>query len=53
MIGRGSLQQAYRESLRRHGYRADPAQQHAVARPALLDEARRKCLERLSGHEVR
>ncbi len=39
MSGRGSLQHAYRESLRRHGYRPDPAQEHAVAR---LDDLRRR-----------
>jgi cell division protein ZapE len=32
MSGRGSLQHAYRESLRRHGYEPDAAQLHAVAR---------------------
>ena len=32
MSGRGSLQQAYHESLRRHGYQADAAQEQAVAR---------------------
>jgi cell division protein ZapE len=33
------LGHAYRESLRSHGYRADPAQEHAVAR---MDELRRR-----------
>jgi cell division protein ZapE len=37
MSGRGSLQVAYRDSLRRHGYEADAAQEHAVAR---LDDLR-------------
>jgi len=32
MSGRGTLQHAYHESLRRHGYQADAAQEHAVAR---------------------
>ena len=39
MSGRGSLQQAYHESLRRHGYQPDAAQEQAVAR--LDDLARR------------
>lgn len=39
MSDRGGLQHAYRESLRRHGYRADPAQEHAVAR---LEDLRRR-----------
>jgi len=37
MSGSGSLQRAYHESLRRHGYRADAAQEHAVER---LDDLR-------------
>jgi cell division protein ZapE len=37
MSGRGSLQHAYRESLQRHGYAPDPAQEHAVER---LDDLR-------------
>jgi cell division protein ZapE len=32
MSGRGTLHDAYRESLRRHGYEPDPAQEHAVGR---------------------
>lgn len=32
MGDRNLLRRAYQESLRRHGYRADPAQEHAVAR---------------------
>jgi cell division protein ZapE len=32
MSGRGTLQQAYHESLRRHGYQPDAAQERAVAR---------------------
>ena len=32
MSGRGTLQHAYHESLRRHGYQPDAAQEHAVAR---------------------
>lgn len=39
MPGRDTLQQAYRESLRRHGYLPDPAQERAVAR---LDDLRRR-----------
>jgi cell division protein ZapE len=39
MSGRGTLQHAYHESLRQHGYRPDPAQEHAVAR---LDDLRRR-----------
>ena len=39
------LARAYRESLLRHGYRADPAQQHAVAR---LDDLRRRLQPRSS-----
>jgi cell division protein ZapE len=37
------LARAYRESLRRHGYRADPAQEHAVAR---LGDLRRRLHQR-------
>lgn len=37
MTDRHALRQAYQEALRRHGYRADPAQEHAVAR---LDDLR-------------
>ena len=37
MSGRGTLQQAYQESLRRHGYQADVSQLQAVAR---LDDLR-------------
>jgi cell division protein ZapE len=37
------LARAYRESLLRHGYRADPAQEHAVAR---LDDLRRRLQQR-------
>jgi len=37
MSGRGTLQQAYHESLRRHGYQPDAAQERAVAR---LDDLR-------------
>ncbi len=32
MSGRGTLQHAYHESLRQHGYQPDAAQEHAVAR---------------------
>jgi cell division protein ZapE len=32
MSGRGTLQHAYHESLRRHGHRPDAAQEHAIAR---------------------
>ncbi len=39
MSGRGTLQQAYHESLRRHGYAPDAAQERAVAR---LDDLRRR-----------
>jgi cell division protein ZapE len=39
MSGRGTLQHAYHESLRRHGYQPDPAQEQAVAR---LDDLRRR-----------
>jgi cell division protein ZapE len=39
MSGRGTLQHAYHESLRRHGYQPDAAQEHAVAR---LDDLRRR-----------
>ena len=39
MSSRGTLQQAYHESLRRHGYRPDAAQELAVAR---LDDLRRR-----------
>ena len=39
MSGRGTLQQAYHESLRRHGYEPDAAQERAVAR---LDDLRRR-----------
>jgi cell division protein ZapE len=39
MSGRGTLQQAYHESLRRHGYQPDAAQERAVAR---LDDLRRR-----------
>lgn len=39
MSGRGTLQHAYRESLRRHGYQPDAAQEFAVAR---LDDLRRR-----------
>lgn len=39
MSGRGTLQHAYRESLRRHGYQPDTAQEFAVAR---LDDLRRR-----------
>ena len=39
MSGRDTLQQAYRESLRRHGYEPDAAQERAVAR---LDDLRRR-----------
>ena len=39
MSGRGSLQHVWRESLQRHGYRADPAQEHAVVR---LEDLRRR-----------
>ena len=39
MTGRGTLHQAYRESLRRHGYQPDAAQERAVAR---LDDLRRR-----------
>ena len=39
------LREKYRESLRRHGYRADPAQQHAVER---LEDLRAR-LERSHG----
>jgi cell division protein ZapE len=39
MSGRGTLQHAYHESLRRHGYLPDHAQEHAVAR---LDDLRRR-----------
>ena len=37
------LARAYRESLLRHGFRADPAQEHAVAR---LDDLRRRLQQR-------
>jgi len=37
MSGRGTLQHAYHESLRRHGHRPDAAQDHAIAR---LEELR-------------
>jgi len=37
MSDRDLLRRAYQDSLRRHGYRADPAQEHAVAR---LEELR-------------
>jgi cell division protein ZapE len=46
MSGRGTLQHAYRESLRRHGYRPDAAQEHAVAR---LDDLRRRIEARAGG----
>ncbi len=39
MSGRGTLQQAYHESLRRHGYQPDAAQERAVAR---LEDLRRR-----------
>ena len=39
MSGRGTLQHAYHESLRRHGYQPDAAQEHAVAR---LEDLRRR-----------
>jgi cell division protein ZapE len=39
MSGRGSLQRAYHESLRRHGYAPDGAQERAVAR---LDDLRHR-----------
>ena len=39
MSSRGTLQHAYQESLRRHGYQPDAAQQHAVQR---LDDLRRR-----------
>jgi cell division protein ZapE len=39
MSGRGTLQHAYRESLLRHGYQPDAAQEYAVAR---LDDLRRR-----------
>jgi cell division protein ZapE len=39
MSGRGTLQQAYHESLRRHGYQPDAAQERAIAR---LDDLRRR-----------
>lgn len=43
MSDTGNLARAYRESLLRHGYRADPAQEHAVAR---LDDLRRRLQQR-------
>jgi len=39
MSGRGTLHDAYHESLRRHGYVPDVAQEHAVAR---LEDLRRR-----------
>jgi len=39
MSGRGTLHNAYQESLRRHGYQPDAAQEHAVAR---LEDLRRR-----------
>jgi cell division protein ZapE len=39
MSGRGTLQHDYHESLRRHGYQPDAAQEQAVAR---LDDLRRR-----------
>jgi len=39
MSGRGNLQQAYHEALRRHGHAPDASQEHAVAR---LDDLRRR-----------
>ncbi len=36
MGDRNLLRRAYQESLRRHGYRADPAQEHAIARLEVL-----------------
>jgi cell division protein ZapE len=39
MSGRGTLHDAYHESLRRHGYAPDAAQEHAVAR---LEDLRRR-----------
>jgi predicted ATPase len=39
MSDRNQLRRAYQDSLRRHGYRPDPAQEHAVAR---LEELRQR-----------
>jgi cell division protein ZapE len=39
MSGHGTLHNAYHESLRRHGYQPDAAQEHAVAR---LEDLRRR-----------
>ena len=41
MSGRGTLHDAYRDALRRHGYQPDAAQEHAVAR---LEDLRRRLL---------
>jgi cell division protein ZapE len=46
MSRHGTLQQAYHESLHRHGYRPDAAQEHAVAR---LDDLRRRLEARHAG----
>jgi cell division protein ZapE len=45
MSAGGTLERAYRQSLQRHGYHSDPAQEHAVAR---LEDLRRR-LESTSG----
>jgi cell division protein ZapE len=42
MSERGTLQQAYQESLRRHGYQADPSQLRAIAR---LDDLRSRLVQ--------